>query len=205
MIRMDPPVIKNVSFVKSSPGIRDCPTKPYPEYAFTGRSNVGKSSLINMLCNRSKLAKTSGTPGKTRLINHFLVNNSWYLVDLPGYGYAKMPEKTRQKIRRITREYILKSERLVCLFLLIDIRLRMQRADREFLRFLGKNGVPFVIVFTKTDKISTTELGKNLEQYKKSLLDIWESLPRIFLTSAAKKTGRDALLIFIQKTLSNTN
>jgi GTP-binding protein len=194
-------IIKQVSFVKSSTRIKDCPTRPLPEYAFTGRSNVGKSSLINMICNRTKLAKTSGTPGKTQLINHFLINDSWYLVDLPGYGYAKMPERERQKMMRMIKEYVLKAERLVCLFLLIDIRLKMQKADMEFLQFLGKNQVPFVLVFTKTDKLTGTQLSRNLEQYKTSLLETWESLPDIFLTSSLKNTGREEILNFIQKTL----
>ena len=131
---MRPLTIKKVSFLKSSTRIQDCPTEPFPEYAFTGRSNVGKSSLINMLCNRSRLARTSSTPGKTQLINHFLINDAWYLVDLPGYGYARMPEGERQKMKKLIREYILNNQHLVCLFLLIDIRLKMQRADREFLQ-----------------------------------------------------------------------
>lgn len=198
---MKPLEINKVSFVKSSTRIKDCPAEPLPEYAFTGRSNVGKSSLINMICRRNKLAKTSGTPGKTQLINHFLINDSWYLVDLPGYGYAKMPEKERQKMMKMIREYILKSQRMVCLFLLIDIRLQMQSADMEFLRFLGKNEVPFVIVFTKTDKVTKNQLSRNLEQYKKSLLNTWEYLPDIFLSSSLKSTGREEILDFIQKTL----
>lgn len=198
---MDPLIIKSVTFIKSSAGIRDVPAKEFPEYAFTGRSNVGKSSLINLITNRSGLAKTSSTPGKTQLINHFLVNDSWYLVDLPGYGYARMPERERQKMMRMLRAYILKSERLVCLFLLIDIRLDMQRADREFLQFLGNNQVPFVIVFTKTDKLSANQLGRNLEQYKSGLLESWEELPELFLTSALKNSGREEILEFIQKTL----
>ncbi len=198
---MEPLIIKKVTFIKSSTKAKDCPADEFPEFAFTGRSNVGKSSLINMLCNRSRIAKTSSTPGKTQLINHFLINNNWYLVDLPGYGYAKMPETERQKMMRMIREYILKSEKLVCLFLLIDIRLEMQTADRDFLQFLGKNQVPFVLVFTKADKLKGAQLKKNLEQYKKSLLQNWESLPDTFLTSALNKTGREDILEFIGSNL----
>jgi len=198
---MKPLIIKNVSFVKSSTRIKDCPEGSFPEYAFTGRSNVGKSSLINLLTKRNKLAKTSATPGKTQLINHFLINDSWYLVDLPGYGYAKMPESERQKMMKMIREYVLKSERLVCLFLLIDVRLKMQKADLEFLQFLGNNLVPFVLVFTKTDKLTKNQLSRNLNQYKNNLLETWESLPDIFLSSALKNHGREEILEFIEKTL----
>ncbi|MFC2112476.1 ribosome biogenesis GTP-binding protein YihA/YsxC [Bacteroidota bacterium] len=194
-------IIKKVSFIKSSTKIKDCPSEPFPEYAFTGRSNVGKSSLINMICNRTKLAKTSSTPGKTQLINHFLINDSWYLVDLPGYGYAKMPVQEREKMMKMIRDYVLKSQRLVCLFLLIDIRLKMQDADKKFLSFLGENEVPFVLVFTKTDKVSKNQLSQNLEQYKNTLLKTWEFIPDVFLSSALKNTGREEILDFIQKTL----
>ena len=198
---MEPPVIKKVSFVKSSSSIRECPPGPFPEYAFTGRSNVGKSSLINMLSLRSKLARTSSKPGKTQLINHFLVNDAWYLVDLPGYGFARMPERERQKMNRLIRDYLLMSERLVCLFLLIDVRLRMQEADREFLHFLGTEKVPFALVFTKTDKISSTRVERNSDIYKNEMSKTWEELPEIFLTSARDKTGRGEILAFIQKTM----
>ena len=197
---MNPVNIKKATFIKSSTKAKDCPVAPFPEYAFIGRSNVGKSSLINMLCNRTKLAKTSSTPGKTQLINHFLINDAWYLVDLPGYGYARMPVRERQKMTRMIRGYILNSERLVCLFLLLDSRLNMQRADQEFLRYLGKNQVPFVLVFTKIDKVSKNQLSRNIEQYKTAMLENWESLPDIFLTSALKKTGREEVLKFIEKT-----
>jgi GTP-binding protein len=198
---MDPLVVKKVSFIKSSARAGDCPPGPFPEFAFTGRSNVGKSSLINMLCMRSKLARTSAAPGKTQLINHFLINDAWYLVDLPGYGYARMPVKNRQKMIRMIRDYILKSERLVCLFLLIDIRLKMQEADREFLHFLGSNRVPFVLVFTKTDKVSASRRERNLEQYKNTLLEHWEILPEIFMTSAHARTGRNEILEFIRRSM----
>jgi len=198
---MKPLIIKKVTFIKSSTKAQDCPDEPFPEFAFTGRSNVGKSSLINMLSNRTKLARTSSTPGKTQLINHFLMNDSWYLVDLPGYGYAKMPESERQKMMKMIREYILMSKHLVCLFLLIDVRLDMQKADKEFLQFLGKNQVPFVLVFTKTDKLKKSQLKKNLDQYRNTMLQTWETLPETFLTSALKKTGRDDILGFIQNTI----
>lgn len=194
-------IIKKATFVKSSTKAKDCPTSLFPEYAFIGRSNVGKSSLINMLCMRTKLARTSSTPGKTQLINHFLINDAWYLVDLPGYGYARMPERERMKMKRMISGYIQNSERLVCLFLLIDVRLKMQKADREFLQSLGENQIPFVLVFTKTDKVSKNQLSHNIEQYKNAMLETWESLPDVFLTSALKNTGRKEILEFIQKTL----
>ena len=194
-------IIGKSTFVKSSTKAKDCPTDPFPEYAFIGRSNVGKSSLINMLCMRTKLARTSSTPGKTQLINHFLINDAWYLVDLPGYGYARMPERERLKMTRMIRDYILNTERLVCLFLLIDVRLKMQKADREFLQFLGGNQIPFALVFTKTDKVSKNQLTHNIEQYKNAMLETWESLPDVFLSSALKNAGREEILEFIQKTL----
>lgn len=154
-----------------------------------------------MLCNRKKIARTSATPGKTQLINHFLINDTWYLVDLPGYGFARMPERERQRMMRMIRGYILGSPRLVCLFLLIDARLQIQRADREFLQFLGKKQVPFVLVFTKTDKLTKNQLSRNLEEYKTTLRETWETLPEIFLTSSLKREGRDEILAFIQRTL----
>jgi GTP-binding protein len=154
-----------------------------------------------MLTNRNKLAKTSTTPGKTQLINHFLINKEWYLVDLPGYGYARMPVKEREKMMKMIREYILKRQSLACLFLLIDTRLEMQKADRQFLHFLGSNQVPFTLVFTKTDKITPSQVKQNIDQYKKSLLESWESLPPVFLTSALHKKGREELLEFIRETL----
>ncbi len=193
--------IKEARFLKSSTGLKGCPRDDLPEYAFIGRSNVGKSSLINMLTNRNKLAKTSSTPGKTQLINHFLINEEWYLVDLPGYGYARMPVAERGKMMKMIREYVLKRQNLVCLFLLIDARLEMQKTDRQFLHFLGSNQVPFAMVFTKTDKITPMQVRQNTDQYKKNLLESWESLPPVFLTSALHKKGRGELLEFIQKTL----
>lgn len=193
--------IKEARFLKSSTGLKGCPRDDLPEYAFIGRSNVGKSSLINMLTNRNKLAKTSSTPGKTQLINHFLINEEWYLVDLPGYGYARMPVSERGKMMKMIREYVLKRQNLVCLFLLIDARLEMQKTDRQFLDFLGSNRVPFALVFTKTDKITPMHVRQNIDQYKKNLLESWESLPPVFLTSVLHKKGRGELLEFIQKTL----
>ena len=194
--------IKEARFLKSSTGLKACPRDDRPEYAFIGRSNVGKSSLINMLTNQKKLAKTSSTPGKTQLINHFLINDDWYLVDLPGYGYARMPGAERQKMTKMIRDYILKRPNLVCLFLLIDARLEMQHTDRHFLQFLGRNRIPFALVFTKTDKISGSQLRQRTDQYKGTLLEFWESLPPVFLTSATKKTGREELLDFIAETHS---
>ena len=194
--------IKDARFQKSSTGLKGCPGDNLPEYAFIGRSNVGKSSLINMLTNQNKLAKTSSTPGKTQLINHFLINEQWYLVDLPGYGYARMPVGERKKMMKMIREYVLNRKNLVCLFLLIDARLEMQKTDRQFLQFLGSNQVPFALVFTKTDKFTGSRIQQNIDQYKKSLLESWESLPPVFLTSALLKKGRGELLEFIQETLS---
>jgi GTP-binding protein len=194
--------IKDASFKKSSTGLKGCPEDNLPEYAFIGRSNVGKSSLINMLTNQKKLAKTSSTPGKTQMINHFLINGQWYLVDLPGYGFARMPVSEREKMMKMIREYVLKRKNLVCLFLLIDARLEMQKTDRQFLQFLGSNQVPFALVFTKTDKFTGNRIRQNIEHYKKTLLESWESLPPVFLTSALLRKGRGELLEFIQETLS---
>lgn len=194
--------IKEAVFLKSSTGLKGCPRDDLPEYAFIGRSNVGKSSLINMLTNRNRLAKTSSSPGKTQLINHFLINQQWYLVDLPGYGFARMPAAEREKMMKMIREYVLKRPNLVCLFLVIDARLEMQKTDRQFLDFLGSNHVSFALVFTKTDKISGTRLRQNIDHYKSALLESWESLPAVFLTSALRKKGRKELLEFIQETLS---
>ena len=193
--------IGKAEFVKSSARVPDCPKDNNPELAFIGRSNVGKSSLINMLANRSKLAKTSSTPGKTQLINHFLVDKSWYIVDLPGYGYARMPESERNKMIKLARDYIIGRENLICLLLLIDARLEMQKTDSEFLEYLGKNQIPFVIVFTKIDKVTPNRLEINIQQFKKKMLQQWESMPPVFKTSSLKKTGRDELLEFIKETL----
>lgn len=195
-------VIRSASFVKSSTTIKQCPPPDKPEFGFTGRSNVGKSSLINMLTGRKRLARISGEPGKTRLINHFLINGKWYLADLPGYGYARVPVKMREKWIKNTREYILKRENLICLFVLIDSRLKPQRSDLDFMEFLGINGVPFARVFTKTDKAGQAVLKKSMSRYDEEMLRTWESLPVTFITSALRKTGRQEILDFIEESFN---
>lgn len=190
-------IISSTRLVSSSAKPGDYPKPRYPEFAFIGRSNVGKSSLINMIARRKKLAKISGTPGKTRVINHFLINESWYLVDLPGYGFARTPKKLRDEWLRLINHYILERETLLCLFLLIDLRLAPQKIDLAFLEFLGINRVPFAIAFTKSDKLSKLEQDRRLENYRKELLKCWESLPPYFITSAATGTGRNKILDFI--------
>ncbi len=192
--------IKSVSFVKSSAKLEQCPNDDKIEYAFVGRSNVGKSSLINLLTDKKKLALTSGNPGKTRLINHFIINNEWYLVDLPGYGYAKVSKKERSKFEGMIKNYLENRKNLTCLFLLVDIRHEPLDADLEFIQWLGKKGVPFVIVFTKSDKISNLVIEETIEKYNNILLETWEDLPRTFITSSAKKIGKEAILKFIEET-----
>ncbi|MDR3653339.1 MAG: ribosome biogenesis GTP-binding protein YihA/YsxC [Paludibacter sp.] len=189
--------IKSAEFVISNTDYLKCPDSKLPEYAFIGRSNVGKSSLINMLCNRKDLAMTSSKPGKTLLINHFLINNNWHLVDLPGYGYATAGKKMRDQLQEIIESYILHREQLTCLFLLIDSRLEPQKIDLEFMEWLGENGVPFSIVFTKLDKLSHVKGIENIRVYKEKLAEQWEELPPIFLTSSEKRTGRDEVLNYI--------
>ena len=189
--------------IKSSPSIKECPESTKPEFGFIGRSNVGKSSLINMLTGWSKLAKTSVQPGKTRTINHFFVNEKWYLVDLPGYGYAKVPVKLREKWVRATEEYILKRENLVSLFVLLDTRHKPQRSDLEFMEFLGLNGIAFTRVFTKSDKLTVTALEDSVNQYNSEMLKNWESLPVSFITSAVKGNGREEILKYIEETMNN--
>jgi GTP-binding protein len=196
-------IIHSAAFIKSSPTIKECPAPEKPEFGFIGRSNVGKSSLINMLTGWSKLAKTSVQPGKTRTINHFVVNDSWYLVDLPGYGYAKVPVKLREKWVRATEEYILKRENLVSLFVLIDTRHKPQRSDLEFMEFLGLNNIPFARVFTKSDKLNITALENSVNQYNSEMLINWESLPVSFITSAIKGNGRDEILSYIEESMNN--
>lgn len=191
--------VKSAKFVISNSDVRKCPDTGLPEYAFIGRSNVGKSSLINMLTNRNGLAKTSSTPGKTTLINHFLINESWYIVDLPGYGYARRGNEGRESIRRIINTYILGREAMTCLFVLLDCRHEPQKIDLEFIDFLGENGVPFAIIFTKADKISKTALERNIAAYKARLLQSWEELPPIFATSSEKRMGRDEILGYIDE------
>ena len=191
--------IKKAEFTLSAPMESMCPKDNKPEYAFIGRSNVGKSSLINMLTNNKKLAKTSATPGKTLLINHFIINNEWYLVDLPGYGFAKRSKKEVAKLEQMISGYILQREQLVNVFLLIDIRLEPQKIDLEFIQWLGDSSVPFAIVFTKADKLSASKATQQVEAYKKVLLETWEELPPIFVTSAEKRQGRDEVLDYIDQ------
>jgi GTP-binding protein len=192
-------------FIKSSNKLDSCPKPVYPEYAFIGRSNVGKSSLLNMLANRKNLAKTSGTPGKTQLINHFLINNEWYMVDLPGYGYMDTAGKRREDILILITDYILNRKNLICLFILIDCRHDPQVIDLEFIKWTGINRIPFVLCFTKSDKISVSRLNKRIENYKGILLKSWKYLPEIFITSSVKKTGREEILNFIVTTNSSVN
>jgi len=192
-------MIKTAEFVISNTNPALCPKDGKPEYAFIGRSNVGKSSLINMLTGKKGLAMTSSTPGKTQLINHFIVNNEWYIVDLPGYGYAQRGKAGREKIRVIIEDYLAKRDALTCLFLLIDCRHEPQKIDLEFIANLGASGIPFAIVFTKTDKISQSRLQENITVYKNKLLETWEELPPVFLTSSETKTGRDELIAYIEK------
>lgn len=193
-------LIKTAEFVISSARADRCPpTEGKPEYAFIGRSNVGKSSLINMLTGRKKLAMTSATPGKTLLINHFSINNEWYLVDLPGYGYAKRGKKGMEKLRNLIEYYVLERKELTCLFVLIDSRLTPQRIDLEFIQWLGEEGVPFALIFTKADKSKTTELRKNVDGFLNELRKEWEELPPHFVTSSAQGRGRDEVLDYIEQ------
>lgn len=189
--------IKNSQFVISAPTVEKCPKDNKPEYAFIGRSNVGKSSLINMLCNHKGLAKTSATPGKTLLINLFLVNREWYLVDLPGYGYAKRSKSVQDQLQRMISSYILQRQQLVNVFVLIDIRHDPQKIDREFIDWLGVSRVPFSIVFTKADKLGPVKARQNAERWMESLRDTWETLPPYFITSSEKKTGRQEVIDYI--------
>jgi GTP-binding protein len=190
--------ITEATFLTSSTNPDNCPAPNKPEYAFIGRSNVGKSSLLNMLCNKRKLAKISGTPGKTRLINHFLINNNWYMVDLPGYGYAKLSKSERDKFKKMIERYLEERTNLVNLFVLVDSRHAPIQSDIEFIRNTGIKGIPFSIVFTKTDKLKPTEIEENLALYKKRLHDDWHELPPLFLTSSTTKTGRKELLNYIE-------
>ena len=196
--------IKSATFTISSAKISQCPKDVKAEFAFIGRSNVGKSSLINMLTDHKGLAKTSATPGKTLLINHFLINNEWYIVDLPGYGFAKRSKSVQRSIEEIISSYILQREQLVNVFLLIDVRHDPQKIDIEFMTWLGENGIPFSIVFTKADKLSATQLRNNVDSYMKSLLETWEELPPYFVTSSEKKQGREPLLNYIEEIIGNT-
>lgn len=193
-------VIKTAEFVKSSQKWQDCPEPNMPEYAFIGRSNVGKSSLINAMMNHKDLAKTSQTPGKTQLINNFLVNESWSLTDLPGYGYARVSKSLRKDFEKLITNYILNRKNLVNLFVLVDARHTPQKIDMEFMQWLGESSVPFSIVFTKADKLKSGGAGRNVEIYKNEMLKTWEELPDIYVTSAEKKTGTDEILKFISET-----
>lgn len=191
--------IKKAEFLISSPTIDKCPKDNRIEYAFIGRSNVGKSSLINMLCNHKGLSKTSSTPGKTLLINHFLINDEWYLVDLPGYGFAKRSKKVQADIEKMINTYILQREQLVNLFVLIDVRHEQQKIDRAFIDWLGENEIPYTIVFTKADKLGPVKAKANAAQWMEQLRDAWEELPPYFITSSEKRTGREELLAYIDE------
>ena len=192
-------VIKSAEFVISNSRVEKCPTTGLPEYAFIGRSNVGKSSLINMLTARKGLAITSQKPGKTQLINHFIINDAWYLVDLPGYGYARLGKDSRDSLRRMIEDYVLERKELVLLFVLLDCRHDPQKIDLEFIQWLGEEGVPFALVFTKADKLSKGRLAANVEAYKAKLREEWEELPPIFVTSSEERMGRDELLGYIEE------
>ena len=191
-------VIKSAEFVISNSQVGKGPTTGLPEYAFIGRSNVGKSSLINMLTGKKGLAMTSQKPGKTQLINHFIINGAWYLVDLPGYGYARLSKDGREKLKTMIEDYTLERKELICLFVLVDSRHEPQKIDLEFIQWLGEEGVPFALVFTKADKLSKGRLAANLEAYKARLLEEWEELPPIFVTSSEQQLGRDELLSYIE-------
>ncbi len=195
--------IKTALFEKSSSGISDCPSGHRPEFAFIGRSNVGKSSLINLLIGQKGLAKTSVSPGKTRLINHFLINNQWFLVDLPGYGYAKVSKSMKAVFAKIIENYVLKRENLSCLFILIDGRHEPQEIDIEFINWCGTNQIPLILIYTKTDKLSLKDFNENRRKMEERLLETWDELPGSYVTSSVKKTGRDEVLNFIDSVLSN--
>ncbi len=195
--------IKTAKFVISNTDITKCPTENLPEYAFIGRSNVGKSSLINALTNHKNLAKTSGKPGKTQLINHFVINDEWFLVDLPGYGYAQVSKNKREVFQQFIRDYFLQRNQLVCTFVLIDSRHSAQKIDLEFMEFLGYNQIPFAIIFTKVDKLGKSQRNQNIKKYKEQLLETWEEVPSYFLTSATDETGKEEVLDFIENINQN--
>lgn len=190
--------IKSAEFVMSNSDIEKCPKSLIPEYAFIGRSNVGKSSLINMLTNKKSLAKTSGRPGKTQLINHFLINQEWHLVDLPGYGYAKVSKSSKKTFQKFITQYFSKRTQLVTAFVLIDIRHLPQPVDLDFMQWMGENGIPFSIIFTKADKLKPNAITKHVEDYKNILLETWEDMPNYFITSSSKVIGQDEVLGYIQ-------
>lgn len=193
-------VIKTAEFIISNSDVDKCPTNQIPEYAFIGRSNVGKSSLINMLTNHKNLAKTSGRPGKTQLINHFLINKEWFLVDLPGYGYAKVSKTAKRKFQKFITNYFEKRRQLVSAFVLVDVRHEPQKIDLEFMEYLGVSQIPFSIIFTKADKLKPMAIERNVEAYLKELLKTWEEIPTYFVTSSSKAIGRDEVLQFITDT-----
>jgi GTP-binding protein len=192
--------VKTAEFVISNTRVDLCPKPEIPEYAFIGRSNVGKSSLINSICNNKKLAKTSSTPGKTQLMNHFMINDEWYLVDLPGYGFTKTPNHLRMKWQNFTRNYLRSRENLMCVFVLLDSRHNVQKADDEFMEWLGENAIPFVMVFTKMDKLDPRDIEGNVNTYLEKMSEKWSFLPQYFLTSAEKKTGKEEILAFVEET-----
>ncbi|MCX6183514.1 MAG: ribosome biogenesis GTP-binding protein YihA/YsxC [Flavobacterium sp.] len=192
--------INTAEFIISNSEVDKCPKEPLPEYAFIGRSNVGKSSLINMLTNHKNLAKTSGRPGKTQLINHFKINNNWFLVDLPGYGYAKVSKKTKAVFQQFITDYFEQRTQLVCAFVLIDIRLEAQKIDLEFMEFMGESEIPFCIVFTKADKISRVKVDMHVAAYRKQMLaNNWAEMPQHFVTSSTEGTGKEILLSYIEE------
>lgn len=197
--------ITSAEFISSYADVRKCPAPDKSEFAFIGRSNVGKSSLINMLTDTKKLAKTSVKPGKTQTINHFLINDAWYLVDLPGYGYASVSKSTREGFGRMIEEYVLKRENVSCIFILIDSRLPPQKNDLSFINWVGSKGVPLALLFTKADKLSKGELQKNIRQFKKTLLEDWEELPPTIITSAETKAGKEDVLKFVAAALKAKN
>lgn len=192
-------IIKTAQFIISNTDYQKCPVSKSPEYAFIGRSNVGKSSLINMLTNHSKLAKTSGRPGKTQLINHFLINDEWFLVDLPGYGYAKVSKESRSSWEKMISDYLMHRENLYNVFVLIDSRLPPQNIDLEFVQWLGEHQIPFSIIFTKADKLSLNKVQSNVSKFKKALLKTWESLPEMFVTSSVSQKGKEEILEYIDQ------
>ncbi|MCE2894022.1 MAG: ribosome biogenesis GTP-binding protein YihA/YsxC [Flammeovirgaceae bacterium] len=198
-------IIKSAEFVISNTDYQKCPETTKPEFAFIGRSNVGKSSLINMLVEQKKLAKVSGTPGKTQTINHFIINQEWFLVDLPGYGYAKLSKEDRWNFGKMIESYLENRQNLFCTFILIDSRLPLQSIDLDFINWMGKHDLPIALVLTKTDKLKQSELGKSKFNIESALLKSWEELPPVFITSSEKKSGRDKLLGFIEQAIANAN
>lgn len=191
--------IKQATFLVSNTNVEKCPKQQFPEYAFIGRSNVGKSSLINMLTNHKGLAKTSGKPGKTQLINHFLINNSWFLVDLPGYGYAQVSKSVKKVFQKFITDYFLKRRQLISAFVLVDIRHQPQKIDLEFMQWLGENAIPFSIIFTKADKLKSMAIERNIEEYQKVVLETWEEFPPFFVTSSETALGKESVLEYIDK------